>query len=185
MNCFRILSCVDLTEDENTPYKGPAVVLVCVSDPTFMLFFPISSDNADVISYILEGNEDYDVDTGVLGIYKTMVDSWKSEDVYLSGIIMDTFYSTKNRKYLPFIRLSLVDGSGALSSLVEVSFVHALLLAAMESVNFIVSDESLAQMIPDAKDLKNKGKKSSLPDSKDDNIIKIARDIMSGNVKDK
>jgi len=184
MNKFTILSCVEVNENG---YEGPCVILVCISDPTFMLFFPISEDNADVISYVVRDEGDYDINTNILGIYKTMIDSWKSSDRYLSGIIMDAVYDEEAKDQVLSIRLALADDEGDLDSLVYVSFLHAIILSAMEESEIIVGDKLLAQMMPselngESSDGKSKLQTPSFPGDK--KIVDIARKIMSGKIKD-
>ena len=164
MNKFVIFSCIDVQSKDEDDYTGPVVVLASSSDPTFMLFFPSTEGNAEVINYVLgeqdgeqdeEQDEKFNVDTSVLGIYKTMLDSWKAGDRYLSGIIMDTIYSEKIGKEIPMIRLVLSDQDGKIDSFVPVNFIHAILLAAMEGLEIIVTDRLLSIMLPESKDVNN------------------------------
>jgi len=190
MNKFIILSCIDVKEDD---YSGPCVILGCVSDPSFMLFFPVSNENAKVIKYVLDGNDDYDINTNVLGIYKTMVSSWDASDMYLSGVIMDAVYDETLDDNILSIRLALSNqGSGHLDSLVRVNFLHAVLLAAMEEVEIIVSDKLLEQFKPHSdsgieeynEDCPKKHKKKAsqhFPEDKE--IVDIAKKIMSGKIQ--
>jgi hypothetical protein len=217
MNKFMVFSCIRVNEND---YEGPCVVMSCLSDPSFMLFFPVSEDNAKVISYILEGNDDYDIDTNVLGLYQTMINTWRSSDRYLSGILMDSTCDKQYEEEILLIRLALSDREGSLDSLVRVNFLHAILLAAMEQVHVIVSDELIAKMLPSPDDMddelfdmedheniedveefdnnifrdteKNQSKsrkKRSISRNKDgiedQNIVEIARKIMSGKIKEK
>jgi len=145
MNKFTVFSCIRVREDD---YDGPCLIMACVSDPSFMLFFPVSEDNAKIISYILDGNDDYGVDTNILGLYKTMIDSWRSSDRYLSGVVMDTVYDDEHDGNVLVIRLALSDNKGNLDSLVRVNFLHAILVAAMEKTYVVVSDELIEQMMP-------------------------------------
>lgn len=145
MNRFNIFSCIEVSEDD---YEGPCVVMACVTDPAFMLFFPVSDENAKVISYVMDGNSDYDINTNILGLYKTMINSWKSSDRYLSGIIMDSNYDSELDEPILMIRLALAGHDGYIDSLVRVNFLHAILIAAMENVSIIVSDDLINQMLP-------------------------------------
>jgi len=194
MNKFGILDCVEV--DENG-YKGPCVILVCISEPNFMLFFPVSKENSDVINYVLKEEGEYDVNTNVIGIYKTMIDSWNSSDRYLSGIIMDVVYDKELKDDVLMIRLALANDEGNLDSLVHVSFLHAILLTAMEGSEIIVGDKLMEQMMPsefndnennenneneEKETKKNKTKTPEFPGDK--KIVDIARKIMSGKIKD-
>lgn len=182
MNKFQVIKCVDVKEEG---YEGCCVVLACSSGSDFALFFPIAKDNAKIINYVIKDNE-YDVNTNILGIYKTMVDSWKSGDRYLSGIIMDAFYSEEAKDEVLMIRLVLADQNGEVDSLVYVNFVHAMLLAAMEKVEVIVSDKLLSKMSPEEKDDKSNHsqKKDETHFPEDKKIVAIAKKIMSGKIKD-
>jgi len=162
-----------------------------------MLFFPVSEDSAKIISYVLEGNDEYDVNTNILGIYRTMVNSWRTSDRYLSGIIMDAVYDNNLEDDVLNIQLALSNqGMGYLDSLVPVNFLHAILLAAMEQVEIIVSEKLLEQMMPPLDDCddcdedtecnvpkkqRKKKKPSHFPEDK--KIVDIAKKIMSGKIQ--
>ena len=188
MNRFKILKCVELKEDG---YDGPSVVLACSSDPEFMLFFPVAEDSSKLINYVLERNNKYDVNTNILGIYKTMVDSWKSTDKYLCGVIMDSVYDQELKDEVLSVKIALSDMEGDLDSLVNVNFLHSVILAAMENVDIVICDSLLNKMIPEdeeddenEEDTKNKQpKQQHFPEDK--KIVDIAKKIMSGKVKDK
>ena len=185
MNKFSLFSCIDVKEGD---YEGACLVLSCCSDPSFMLFFPISNETAEIITYVLENKNGYNIDTKILGIYKTMVDSWRASDRYLAGIIIDSLYNPQMEDNILVIRLALADSGGGLDSLVRVNFVHAVLLAAMEGADIIVSNELLYHMLPDEEKLADGpsfelGKNQpSFPEDK--NIVDIARQIMSGKIKE-
>lgn len=187
MNRFVVFSCVDLEETEGSEYNGPVVVLSNSADPSFMLFFPVTTQNAAVISYILNSEGDYDVDTTILGIYATMLESWKAGDRYLSGITIDTIYDDKLEKEIPLVRLVLSDQNGMIDSFVRVNFIHAVLLASMENVEIIISDRLLDIMLPNSEDaserlFKKQQGPSEFPEDK--NIINIAKKIMEGKIND-
>ena len=190
MNKFIVFSCIDLEGAEDSNYKGYVVVLASSSDPNLLLFFPITPDNATVINYILEENDDYDADTMTIGIYKTMLDSWKAGERFLSGIIIDTIFDYELNKEVPLIRLVLSDREGMIDSLVRVNFIHAILLAAMEKVEISVSDRLLDSMLPDDDDendeagqnILSKESKNNFPE--DGNIINIAKKIMEGKIRE-
>lgn len=186
MNKFSLFSCIEVKESD---YQGACVILSCCSDPAFMLFFPISDETADIVTYVMESKEGYTIDTNILGIYKTMVDSWKASDRYLSGIIMDSIYNEEVKDSILMIRLVLADSNGEMDSLVRVNFVHAILLAAMEKVDIIVSDELLSHMMPNEGTFpdgiysdEDNNQQHMFPEDK--KIVDIARKIMSGKVKE-
>ena len=182
MNKFVVIKCIEV--DENG-YSGYCVILACASDPSFMLFFPISKENAKIINYVLKDNSKYDINTNILGIYKTMIDSWKSSDRFLSGIIMDSVYNEEMKEDVLMIRLALSDHDGNIDSLVHVNFLHATLLAAMEEVDVIVSDKLLEKMVPEndgSEEKRNISTNDTFPEDK--KIVDIAKKIMGGKIKD-
>lgn len=187
MNKFHIAKCVDIKEND---YEGSCIVLCCSSDPDFILFFPISKENSKLINYVLQDNK-YDINTNILGIYKTMIDTWHSSDRYLSGIIMDTVYSEESKDEILMIRLALSNSEGDIDSLVYVNFLHAIMLAAMEDSEIIVSDKLIDKMLPSQQitseesiDNKTKSKKSTTHFPEDKKIVDIAKKIMNGKIKD-
>ena len=189
MNKFLVFSCLETPRDKpkDVEYDGPVVVLACSSDPSFMLFFPISEENGKIIRYVMNGSGEYDVDTNVLGIFRTMVDSWEASDRYLAGILMDISYERKSKEDILMVNLAICSQTGELDSIVHVNFVHAILLAALEKVEILVSDRLLEKLVPEDEGLSDKRKKqkediSLFPEDKD--LLKIVKDIMSGNIKD-
>lgn len=182
MNKFEVLNCTDINEDD---YKGPAIVLVCTSDPTFMLFFPIAKEQAKLINYVVNDNK-YDINTSILGIYKTMIDSWNASDRHLSGIIMDAVYNEEMKEDTMTLKLAVIDQNGNIDSLVPVSFLHGMMLAAMEKAEIIVNEKLIDKMIPpeerEEKEMPKNGKEHHFPEDK--KIISIAKKIMNGKIKD-
>lgn len=182
MNRFEVIKCIEVNENG---YDGPCVIMVNASDPSFMLFFPIAKESAKIINYVLKENSKYDINTNVLGIYKTMIDSWRSSDRFLSGIIMDTVYNEEIKDEVLLIRLALSDDNGQIDSLVYVNFLHAVLLAAMEGVDIIISDKLLSKMVPDNEDNDEKHSVKPAPHFPEDKkIVEIAKKIMGGKIKD-
>jgi len=179
MNKFTVLSCVNLDDVKGTDYRGPAVVLVNTSDSDNMLFFPVSQDQSSIIKKALESDVSYDADMSILGIYKTMLDSWKAGDRYLSGISIETIVehvntaskdniqhedknpddneeegnSNTGKIEVPLIRLIISDSNGMIDSLVRVNFIHAILLAALLDIEIIISDRVLGEMMPNTDDI--------------------------------
>jgi len=179
MNKFELLHCIDVNEND---YEGPAVVLVCTSDPSFVLFFPIPKEQAKLITYILNDNK-YDMNTSILGIYKTMIESWNASDRHLAGIIMDAAYNEEAKDDVMILRLAVIDQDGNLDSLVPVNFLHAIILAAMEKVEIIVNEKLIDKMLPPEED-ESKDKKDPHAFPEDKKIISIAKKIMNGKIRD-
>jgi bifunctional DNase/RNase len=186
MNRFKIVKCMDVKEGD---YNGPSIVLACASDDDLMLFFPISTENAKLISYVMDENNEYDINTSVLGIYKTMLDSWRAGDKFLSGVIMDSVYDAEIKDDVLQVRLALSDNNGELDSLAHINFINAVILATMVGIDIIISDNLLDKMIPDEEEdddeeenAKPKRKPAHFPEDK--KIVDIAKKIMSGKTKD-
>ena len=185
MNRFGVLECVEIKEKD---YQGFVVALVSITDPTFVLFFPINKENAKVINFVLDDKNHISADTNVLGLYKTMIDTWRSSDKYLSGIIMDSVYSEEADGDVLMIRLALSDNNGDLENLVYVNFLHGIMLAAIEGVDVIVNDKLIEKMVPEEGNYDKFGKNiSQKPDThfpEDKKLMDIAKKIMSGKTKE-
>ena len=181
MNKFQLVKCIEVKEGE---YDGPCVILACATDPSFCLFFPMSEENAKTVNLILN-----DEATVNLGIYKTMLDSWDLSGRYLSGIIMDTVFDEDVEDDILMARLALADHNGVLDSIVPVNFVHAILLTAMTDSFIILTDNLLDAMMPemDDEDDEEEGPVNQMKNTphfpEDKKIIDIAKNIMSGKVK--
>lgn len=192
MNKFVIFACLKLDKKAESQYDGSVVILVDIDDPAFMLFFPVSEQDSEVISYILnkkleKGNKvEYDPDINILGIYATMLESWRAGNRYLSGVVIDTIYNEDSEKEIPLVRLVLSNQKGLIDSLVRVNFIHAVLLAAMEDVEIIISDKLLNIMLPETEGMIDKISDHNDMDDfpEDQNIINIAKEIMNGRISD-
>ena len=114
-----------------------------------------------------------------------MVDSWKAGDRYLSGIVMDIVFDPETGEDIISPTLIICDSMGNVDAVLNVNFVHAVLLAAMERKEILVTNELLRKLIPmpshedetDEPPL-DVDKESEFPVDKQ--ILDIARDIMSG-----
>ena len=184
MNKFIVFSCIDLKKDEEAEYDGTIVALANTSDPTFMLFFPVSPENAKIINYVLDGREDKSVKTDIIEIYETMLDSWRAGQRYLSGIIMDMHYDPQMDKSLPMIRLILSDDSGVVDSLVYVNLIHAVILASIEKIEIMISDRFLEMMLPETDESMERLNQRTPEFPEDKRIVDLARKIMEGKIKD-
>jgi len=211
MSKFVVLPCSNIEDDKSIDYDGHVVALASSSDVDLMVFFPVSMENARLINYVLEDENPYDINTDVLGVYQTMLDSWISGDSFLSGIIMDTIYSEEIEDNVVSVRLLLSSNrTGRIEGLVRVNFIHSIILAAMEKVEIIIDDdlldrlipgrskdmeeyleddeddeemedEELPEMPPEKKD-KNSVRKDAYP--VDQNLIETARRIIGGKLRD-
>lgn len=189
MNRFSIVSCVNLEKAENG-YCGPAIALGCVTDPSLVLFFPITAEKADILNYLIKDG-DYGINTEVIGLYKTMIDSWTSSNQFLSGIILDCTYDQELNDDIMDVTLSLSNStSGLLESVVHVNFVNSMILAAMRDIEVIVTMKLLNKLLPEENE-ENEDENgelfSQLGDSmvnkfpEDGKILDIVKGIMNGN----
>jgi len=182
MNKFGIFDCADLKEKD---YQGFCVVLACISDPNLMLFFPIPKEHAKTLKSILESDGPPDFNNVNLGVYKTMIDSWTASDRFLSGILFDVVWSEEAKDEVIQIKLAISDITGHLDGIVPCNFLHAILLAAMDGTEIIISDKLLSKMLPNDEECpmhKEQNQKHSFPEDK--KIMSIAKKIMTGKIKD-
>jgi len=190
MNKFFVMPCLNVKGDSDSPqvkdFEGSAVVLGCFADASLTLFFPIDESEGNIINYVLKDDAEYNENTNVLGIYNTMLESWKLTDRFLSGVIMDSVYDKKTKEESLTINLAISNDEGQLDCLVPVSFKHAILLAAMTGVNIIISNKLIVKLIPDMESvfgMEVKDNDTSFPEDK--KLLKIAKHIMNGKIKGK
>jgi len=195
MNKFLVLPCVK--QDNDNGYNGSVVTLSCSINMDFVLFFPISDDNADLINHILNTKPDeYTTHQNIIGIYKTMLDSWEEGGRYLSGIFLDTEIDPSNKEETIAVKLIISSEDGSVDSIIGVNFTHAILLAAMERREIIVSNKLLRKLLPkeeddDDEDDDDDGSPKDKTDKTDDkkkfpidkDILDLAKKIMSGKIK--
>jgi len=188
MNKFLVFPCIK--QNNENGYKGPVVTLACASNLSFVIFFPISEENSKLINYILDHKpSEYNSNLNIIGIYKTMLDSWEAGGRFLSGISLDTEYDFDSKEETIDVRLVISNEQGSVDSIIKVNFVHAILLAAMERREILVSSNLLKKLMPisedeisedgdtDEKHQENK----KFPVDKD--ILDLAKKIMSGKIK--
>ena len=191
MNKFVIVSCVELDKGQtNNGYVGPAIVLNCVADPSIVLFFPIASDKAATINYLIKDGE-YGINTDILGVYKTMIESWDSGNRFLSGIIIDCIHDEELNDEIMNVELAISDSiSGFVDSVVPVSFVNAMMLAAMQQMEVIVTTKLINKLLPEESEEETEENETPSNASKDKQtnkfpedgkILDIVKGIMDGN----
>jgi len=203
MNKFLVFPCLNTKgkkqAEVDPTYDGPLVTLVSAEDESLVLFFPMDDKNAMVINYILE-NEKYDKNTEVLGVYQTMLDSWNASDRFLSGVLMDATYDDAVEDDIITIRFILSSNrSGHIDTIVQSTFIHAIIVAAMEKLPIIMTSELLHKLMPglsegdededededdggdDHGDEDPGSNEKSFP--VDEDILKLAKDIMGGQIK--
>jgi hypothetical protein len=199
---FIVLPCSEATpEDDSSPkYQGHVVPLGCPSDMSLVLFFPIDEKNASIVNYLLSEEKDCDFNSDVLGLYQTMLDSWTAGDRFLSGIIMESVYSEIMKENVVSVKIILSSHrTGRIEGFVKVNFAYAIILAAMEKIEITIDKELIDRLMPSGEmdddddddderplgtkldDKVDKKKNQSYP--VDENILEIAKGIMSGRIK--
>lgn len=211
MNRFALFPCV-IQKDETSSYTGPLASLVSEMNSNLVLFFPISEENASLINFTLndENRKKITVNQDVVGIYKTMIESWKSGDKHISGVILDAKYDPESKEDIIDASVIIIDSNGNLDTLVKTNFVHAMVVVAIEDMEIYVTDDLFSKLKPkDDEEIEegeddeededdgggnDKGPEPIDPPSPkqsqkvfpvDKNIISIAKQIMEGKVKDK
>lgn len=203
MNRFALFPCV-VQKEENNGYSGPLASLVSKTNPNLVLFFPISEENASLVNFSLdeENRKKININQDVIGVYKTMIESWKSGDRHISGVILDAKYDLESKEDVIDASIVLIDSGGNLDTVIKTNFVHAIVVVAMEDMEIYVTDELFNKLQPqmdeneedeeddDENDSNPKPKPPSPPSSEKDfpvdhKIISIARQIMDGKVEDK
>lgn len=190
MNKFNVLSCSKQINKEG--YNGYVVALSCLSNNGLVLFFPVSEENASLITLILEKtfqkkNININNMGNIIGVYKTMIDSWEAGNRFLSGILMDAEYDTSGELII-VSRLIVSDENGKIDSIVKVNFIHSILLAAVKQIEILITDEILNKLLPDDEELeeleeleKDKLNENSEKFPVDKDIIEIAKKILGKN----
>jgi len=190
MNKFLVFPCVEQNEEEG--YDGPVVSLASTSNVTFMLFFPIAQEYARLINFLLKKEESTKVNLQLLSVYQTMVNSWKAGDRYLSGIVMDVNYDEESEEDVISPSLIICDSMGNVDAVLNVNFVHAVMLGAMERKELLVTNELLHKLMPTPEDEDEEEIPTGMPHIEgespfpvDKEILDIARNIMNGKKADK
>jgi len=195
MNKFLVFPCT--IKENSDGYNGPVITLVCESTTGLAIFFPVSEENAKVINTVLEKPVNkLDINVGnIIGVYKTMVDSWNSGGRFLSGISMDAEFDQNDKTEIISVKVIISDVKGGyVENVIKVNFIHAIIIAAMYKFEIIVSKDLLEKLLPKIDDdedenLENNSKieKIEKADSKkfpkDKQILKIAKKIMNGKIK--
>lgn len=197
-NKFLVFPCTDQSNESG--YSGPVVTMACVSNLSFVLFFPTSSENSKIINYVLDHKpQEFNSDNGIIGIYKTMLNSWEAGGRYLSGICLDIEFDTETGEDAIVTSLIISGEDGSIDSILFVNFTHAILLAAIERKDIIVSNRLIEKLIPN-EEMESEGDEETiegkqeakistpqLPQNNkfpvDKDILDIAKKIMSGKIK--
>jgi DNA-binding cell septation regulator SpoVG len=183
MNLFRVVNCIDFNGeipedlgDASPTHEGPAIIMNNVEWPSTYLFFPIQEENMEFINKVMNGDEDIES----LSLFKTMMDSWKSSNSFLTGIVCDVHFSPNDPSPKITVDLALADGEGLLTSMVAVSLFDAVIISLIKDIDFVITDRFLNALMPDRSEEVEEF--SEFPE--DHNINDIVRDIMEAPVKE-
>ena len=181
--------------------NGFVVPLVADFNDGIVLCFPISKENASLINFVLDANNKskITIHADVVGVYKTMLESWKAGERFLSGIILDAVYVSDRKDFSLDAHFVLVDSNGRLDSFAKTTFVHAIVTAAMENMEVYVTDDLFEKLKPaanqesdddnDGGDNGTESPNKSCPSNGvefpvDRNLLKKAKEIMNGDIKE-
>jgi len=181
MNKFVVFPCV--SQDEGESYNGPVVSMASTTNVQFMLFFPIAQEYANLVNFLLKDDKSTNANFQILSVYQTMLSSWKAGDRYLSGIIMDMKYDEELEEDIIAPTLIICDAMGNVDVVMDVNFVHAIMLAAMERKEIIVTTELLNQLVPYSDDDEDDDEDDNDEDNPfpvDKQILDIAKSIING-----
>jgi hypothetical protein len=193
-NKFYVFPKIDIDNFEiEDDFEGSLISLVSINDLSLVLLFPINEDTMDLVNFILSEekdveNIDYYMDK--LNVYQTMIDSWKSSDRFLSGIILDLEFNTKTEEDFLNVKLIISDSSGDVDSVVDASFESAILLSSIEKKEIFVTNKLLNKLLPKNDHLNENYDDEVLNDLEnnegvsDPQIVDIAKQIISGKIKD-
>jgi len=159
-------------------YNGPIVIFENIDISSLFLFFPIAKKDMHLINQAMSGSQA----AKGLSIYNTMMYSWRSNGIYLSGIIMDLVYDVKSLSSKVNVNLALTDYNGKLKTLIPVTFLDAVIISAIENQDILVGNGILALMIPEGDDKKEHSTGEGYP-LEDENLKGIVKDILDGTIK--
>jgi len=190
MNRFHVMPCVDRSQVNENASEGTVLPLASEIHSNCILFFPVSKEVAKIANYIMEVDEESDDSlVHMVEVFKTMINTWKSGERFLSGIFIDLVYDTESEEDIINVNLMLSSSQdGFIEAVIKVSFVHAIIIAILEDSDIMVSNELLNKLLPDTIDEEEEDDfdaplKNNSVYPVDDNILKIAKQIMNGKIK--
>lgn len=185
MNRFRVLPC--LPQSEVTGEDSDKMVLPLGSDmfEGSVLFFPVTSDTAEIINSILSVEltdlGEHAPENNIIEIYKTMLNSWTSGERFLSGIYIDLVFDKEKKEDVINVYMMLASSlDGYTEAVLKTNFVQAIIIAAIEDMDIMISDELVNTLLPPLIDHEETTDEKYPVDKK---ILDIAKRIMSGKVK--
>jgi len=189
MNKFVLYPCIK-PEEENPLFDGHVVCLGSNRDLNLKVYFPIREDYAQLINNILKGDNQEIIKHEVISVFTTMIDSWGSGDRFLSGAILDLKTNSNGDPEMS-VQILISYMNGILDSVVRTSFSNSMILAAMEDVPVFMTDALMENLLPKGDDFFNDDDDGDddggdIDGNKpvDKEILEIAKNIISGNIKD-
>ena len=193
MNRFHVMPCIDKSEVNEGGPEGLVLPLASEIQNNCVLFFPISNDIGSVINHILEAEEANSQQLHMIEVFKTMINTWRSGERFLSGIYIDKVFDFKSEEDVIHVNIMLSSISdGFIEAVIRVNFVHAIIIAVLEGVDIMVGNDLLQKLLPEAiedDDDDNDDDEDFNDDLDDDNypvdedILNIAKKIMDGKIK--
>jgi len=192
MNRFQVMPCIP-QEEINGEGEGLVLPLASEIENNCVLFFPVSNDIGKLINYLLESEEVEEQQIHMIEVFRTMIDTWRSGERFLSGIFIDANYDENSQEDIINVNIMLSDtADGYVQAVIKVNFIHAIVISVMEDVEIMISNELLNKLLPESfadedYDGDNDDFDDEISDSDsfpvDENIIEIAKKIMGGKIK--
>jgi hypothetical protein len=184
------MPCIDQSEVNEGGPEGLVLPLASEIQNNCVLFFPISDEVGSLINHLLEAEETDAQQLHMIEVFKTMISTWRSGERFLSGIFVDKVFDADNDEDVIHVNLILSSvNDGFIEAVIKVNFVHAIIIAVLEGVDIMISNELLAKLLPDA--LGEEESDDDFDDQLDDgnvypvdeDILNIAKKIMGGKIK--
>jgi hypothetical protein len=185
------MPCIDQSEVNEGGPSGLVLPLASEIQNNCVLFFPISDDIGSLINHLLEAEETDAQQLHMIEIFKTMISTWKSGERFLSGIFVDKIFDTDSDEDVIHVNLILSSANdGFIEAVIKVQFVHAIIVAVLEGVDIMISNDLLTKLLPEALG-EDEGGDDDFDDALDDDnvypvdedILNIAKKIMGGKIK--
>ena len=186
MKKFIVCPCMKIKNEEeegNSKYTHCSV-LSCIEDPTIILMFPINSSDASLINYVLGVTEKQTAkNIEMLGLYDTMLNSWESSGIKLGGVYIAKYFNKEKNDEFIFTQLMMVSQLGEIDGMIDTSFIHSVVLAALQDTRILIDEGLLATLLPDKIDDEKSSEVNKFNIPEDENLVDIVKRIMSGDVK--
>jgi hypothetical protein len=189
------MPCVDQSQanEDGHDISPSGLVLPLASEiqNNCILFFPVTDEIGSLINHLLEAEETGTQQLHMIEVYKTMVNSWRSGERFLSGIYIDKVFDVESGEDAIHVNLMLSSiNDGFIEAVIKVNFIHAIIVAVLEGVDIMISNELLAKLLPDALGEEEGDDNDNFDDQLDDSdypvdedILNIAKKIMGGKIK--